>query len=362
MNCLSEIDVLRSSLNSLAERHSGVMTLMEVCGTHTVAIFRSGLRSLLPHNIRLISGPGCPVCVTDQTEIDMALDLCRQSNISVFTYGDMIRVPGRGGSLKDAMLAGADVHVVLSPMELLKAAAEEKKRQCVFLAVGFETTSAQTALLVKEAQRRNLSNISVLVLHKTVVPALELLAADQDVGVDGFLLPGHVSTIIGMEPYHVLPDRWGIGGVISGFEGQDLLMAVTALVMQIVEKTPKIVNAYPRAVRPDGNPVARALINQCFEPCDTMWRGLGCIPLSGLKLRDGFTQFDAKDRFGLTVPVSAELNGCRCGDVLRGRIDPPLCPLFAKVCTPVNPVGPCMVSSEGSCGAWFRYGRNGGTL
>ena len=351
----------RAVLEALARR-TGPATLMEVCGTHTVSIFRSGLRSLLPEGIRLLSGPGCPVCVTDQADIDQAIAAAAVPNVTLCTYGDMIRVPGRGGSLREAMGCGADVRVVMSPVDMIPLAQKQPEREFVFFAVGFETTTPQTALLLKEADRLGVKNISVLVRHKRVMPALDLLANDAETGVKGFLLPGHVSTIIGLEPYRPLAEKYGIACAVGGFEGTQILLAVASLLSQIAQGQPRVVNAYPEGVRDEGNPDARALIDECFRPCASVWRGLGPIPDSGLELRPSFAHRDACARLGLKAFESVPIPGCRCGDVLRGRITPAECPLFARACTPQEPVGPCMVSSEGSCGAWYRYGRTGGKL
>lgn len=343
-------------------RKTGPFRLMEVCGTHTVSIFRSGLRSLLPEGLQLLSGPGCPVCVTDQGDVDQAVEVCLRKGCVLCTYGDMLRVPGRGGSLQEASMRDGHVRVLLSPMDMLPMAGAEPRKEFVFFAVGFETTTPQTSLLIMEAEKRNLKNVSVLVQHKRVLPALELLAQDSQIKVKGFLLPGHVSTIIGLEPYRVLPEKYGIACAVGGFEGEEILLAVTALALQIAEKQPQVVNAYPRGVRPEGNPLARRLIDQCFEPCDGLWRGLGAIPLSGLALRSAYAHRDARAKLGLAPVLSSPIPGCRCGDVLRGRIAPMECPLFGKACTPQSPVGPCMVSSEGSCCAWYRWGSQGGKL
>ena len=357
----SPSDQARALLTALA-RTTGPVTLMEVCGTHAVSIFRSGLRSLLPEGVKLLSGPGCPVCVTDQADIDQALSAAELANVTLCTYGDMIRVPGRGGSLREAMGRGADVRIVMSPVDVIGLAQKQPEREFVFFAVGFETTTPQTALLLKEASRLGVNNVSVLARHKRVMPALELLANDTETGVNGFLLPGHVSTIIGLEPYRPLAEKYGIACAVGGFEGEQILLAVASLLSQIAQKKPRVVNAYPSGVRNDGNPAARALIDECFTPCASVWRGLGEIPASGLELKPAYARFDAQRKLGLKTFDSVPIPGCRCGDVLRGRITPPDCPLFAHRCTPQEPVGPCMVSSEGSCGAWYRYGRSGGKL
>lgn len=353
--------VLLRTLRALAQK-TGPVKIMEVCGTHTVSIFRSGVRSLLPDGVQLLSGPGCPVCVTDQADIDQAIDVCSSENAALCTYGDMLRVPGRGGSLREASSRGGDVRVVMSPVDVLQFAKDEPNKEFVFFAVGFETTTPQTALMLKEARRQGIKNVSTLVQHKRVMPALELLANDRALNVDAFLLPGHVSTIIGLEPYQPLARDYGIACAVGGFTGEAILFALTALLSQIARKAPRVVNAYPAGVRDEGNPVARALMDACFTPCDSVWRGLGMIPMSGMALRPEWAEFDARTRLGLKPRPGTPIPGCRCGEVLRGIITPQECPLFGKACTPQEPVGPCMVSSEGSCGAWFRYGRRGGRL
>ena len=355
---------LSSAAQTLAElaRRMGPVRLMEVCGTHTVSIFRSGLRSLLPENVVLLSGPGCPVCVTDQADVDQAIAAASLPGVTLCSYGDMLRVPGRGGSLREAEGRGGDVRVVMSAMDVIPLALNEPRREFVFFAVGFETTTPQTALLLQEAKRIGVGNVSVLVEHKRVLPALELLAQDPRTGVKGFLLPGHVSSIIGLEPYGILAEKYRLACAVGGFEGEQILLALCALLSQIARRKPRIVNAYPSGVRDHGNPRARALIDECFTPCDSVWRGLGTIGMSGLKLRAPYSRCDARAKLELPPAVSAPIPGCRCGEVLRGRLAPPQCALFGKVCTPQEPVGPCMVSSEGSCGAWYRYGRRGGRL
>ena len=247
-------------------------------------------------------------------------------------------------------------------MDVIPLALNEPRREFVFFAIGFETTTPQTALLLQEAKRLGVGNVSVLAEHKRVLPALELLAQDPQIGVKGFLLPGHVSSIIGLEPYGILAEKYRVACAVGGFEGEQILLALCALLSQIVGGEPRIVNAYPSGVRDRGNPRARALIDECFTPCDSVWRGLGTIPQSGLKLRAPYACRDARAKLALPPAVSVPIPGCRCGEVLRGRLTPPQCALFGKNCTPQEPAGPCMVSSEGSCGAWYRYGRRGGRL
>jgi len=335
------------------------LTFMEVCGTHTVSIFRQGLRSMFPEQLRLISGPGCPVCVTSQGEIDAALRLAAKDDIVMATYGDMLRVPGSSGSLQEQRALGANVRVVTSAAEALDIAVRNPERETVFLGVGFETTAPATAVVLEQAMRADIRNFSVLCLHKAVPPALRTLACDPELAIDGFLLPGHVSVILGVEPYRFLADEMHIACSIAGFEADDILLGLLDLVRQVRTDRPDVRSMYPRAVRPEGNPLARESMDRVFGRTDREWRGLGVIPLSGFDLQGEWSQFDALERFGVSVTHAPPPPGCACGDILRGRLDPPECPLFGKTCTPASPVGPCMVSGEGSCAAWYRYNKGG---
>ena len=331
--------------------------LMEVCGTHTMAIAKAGIRSLLPPDVELVSGPGCPVCVTDQSAIDAILALSDETNVILATYGDMVRVPGsaRGDSLARRSAKGARVEVVYSPMDALTIARENPKSEVVFLGVGFETTAPGTAAFVKTAKESGLGNVSCLPLLKTCEPVLRTLIEEPDFRVDGFLLPGHVSTILGEEGFRFLADEYGIPGVIGGFEPEDVILALSRLIRQIRNGEARIENAYRRAVRPEGNPIARSMIADVFEPADSLWRGIGMIPKSGLAIRDEYAEVDATRRFGLVIRETPEPAGCRCGAVIKGAIRPEDCPLFGRVCFPEDPVGPCMVSSEGACAAAYKY-------
>lgn len=349
-------EALTKALHAMADRP---FTFMEVCGTHTVSIFRQGLRSLFPEQLKLISGPGCPVCVTSQGEIDAALGLAARDGVILATYGDMLRVPGSNGSLQEMRSTGADVRVVTSAAEAMKIAMENPERETVFLGVGFETTAPATAVVLNQAMKSETRNFSVLCLHKAVPPALRALACDPELGIDGFLLPGHVSVILGVEPYRFLADELHIACSIAGFEAKDILLGLVDLVRQVRSGTPVVRSLYPRAVRPEGNPLARQSMNRVFCSVDREWRGLGVIPLSGFGLEGEWSRFDALQRFGIALTHTPPPPGCACGDILRGRLDPPECPLFGKTCTPASPVGPCMVSGEGSCAAWYRYSKGG---
>ena len=343
---------LIETIHRLAPEHA---TLMEVCGTHTVAIARNGIRDLMPEGLRLASGPGCPVCVTCNRDIDTVIALARIPNVTITTFGDMTRVPGSTSSLLAEQAAGRSVEIVYSPLDALAFAKAHPEREVVFVGVGFETTTPLVAMAIKRAKAMGLSNFTVFAAHKNMPGALELLVGDPTLELDALILPGHVSTIIGAEPYRFLAQKYGIPGVITGFEPVDVLQGIAMLVRQLHEGRAEIEIAYARGVMPEGNPVALAAIGEVFETCTATWRGLGDIPGSGYRIRDEFANFDAVRRFEPDVESTRDPKGCRCGDVLRARIAPNECPLFRTVCTPENPVGPCMVSSEGSCAAYYRY-------
>ncbi|MDD6650849.1 MAG: hydrogenase formation protein HypD [Eggerthellales bacterium] len=345
---------LIASIQKWAPEHA---VLMEVCGTHTVAIARNGIRNLMPEGTRLASGPGCPVCVTSNRDIDTVIALSRVPNVIITTFGDMTRVPGSSSSLLKEQAAGADVRICYSPLDALTIAKENPDRPVVFVGVGFETTTPLVAMAIKRARAMGLSNFSVFAAHKNMPGALEAIIADPKLQVDALILPGHVSTIIGVEPYRFLAEKYGIPGVITGFEPLDVLEGITMLMRQLHEGRAEIEIAYKRGVMEQGNPVAMAVIDEVFDTCTATWRGLGPIEGSGYCIRPEYAQFDALRRFDLDIEPTVEPRGCRCGDVLRSAMAPDECPLFNKVCTPENPVGPCMVSSEGSCAAYYRYYR-----
>ncbi len=333
----------------------GGATLMEVCGTHTVSIARAGIRDLMPEGTRLASGPGCPVCVTCNRDIDTVIALARVPGVTIATFGDMTRVPGSTSSLLAEQAAGRDIQIVYSPLDAIALAQASPDKQVVFVGVGFETTTPLVARAVKRAADLGLSNFSIFAAHKNMPGALEAIVADPQLKIDALILPGHVSTIIGVEPYKFLAQRYGIPGVITGFEPVDVLQGIAMIMRQLHEGRSEIEIAYARGVMPEGNPNAVAAISEVFETCTATWRGLGDIPGSGYRLRDEYAAFDAVRRFQPDVEPTVEPKGCRCGDVLRGIMAPNDCPLFRKVCTPENPIGPCMVSSEGSCAAYYRY-------
>ncbi|MFI4912166.1 MAG: hydrogenase formation protein HypD [Sedimentisphaeraceae bacterium JB056] len=333
--------------------------LMEVCGTHTVSIMRSGLRSLLPDNLKLISGPGCPVCVTCQGYIDAAISLTEYPEVVVCTYGDMMRVPGTDTSLADRKAEGADVRVVYSPRDIIQFASEEPDKQFIFLAIGFETTIAATVAAILEAEKSKLDNFTILSSHKRLIPAMRYLLEDQKSMIDGFLCPGHVSVIIGSDIYKDIASQYHKPCVVAGFEPEQLIDSIYEAVKMLIEHDYGVYNEYQQIVKPKGNAKALDIIEKIFEPADSAWRAIGTIPMSGYKLRKEYERFDGAVKYNLDIEVDTPKNGCRCGDVIQGKLTPDQCPLFASKCTPANPFGPCMVSSEGTCAAWYRFNRGG---
>jgi len=330
--------------------------IMEVCGSHTMAIARFGLRDLLPPNVRLISGPGCPVCVTSPGYIDAAIELAGRGVI-VATFGDMLRVPGSRGSLAECRAQGGRIEVCYSPRGALELAQDNPDREVVFLAIGFETTIAPTVSLVDLAAHYAVGNLSILTAFKRVPPALRAVLDDPEVQVDAFLCPAHVSAIIGMHPYETFAQQDRRPCVIAGFEPLDILQGLCAILDQRVARRAEVENLYARVVRPEGNPKARAVMERLLESADVSWRGIGLLPGSGLVLRSDYARYDAARRFGLTIENGVEAPGCRCGDVIKGKCAPPQCPLFGRRCLPDDPVGPCMVSTEGTCAAYYAYER-----
>jgi hydrogenase expression/formation protein HypD len=335
---------------------------MEVCGTHTMAISSSGIRRAVDQRLKLVSGPGCPVCVTSDAEIDEAISLSRIQQVAVVTFGDMMRVPGSNGSLAEARAKGADVRVVYSPLDGLEMAIAEPDKEFVFLGVGFETTAPAVAATVLAAQRQKVSNFSVLPLFKLIPPALDFIAGSEQINIDGFILPGHVSTIIGARPYEFLVSRYRRPCCITGFEPGDILEGVYLLLRQL-ETGPELAIQYQRSVKPEGNVTAQRLMARVFKRTDAVWRGIGLIPGSGLKFRAEFRRFDARNRFGPEIRQNEDrvkrsrLRACRCGEVMLGLKTPPECLMFGRRCTPEKPLGPCMVSSEGACAAYYKYER-----
>jgi hydrogenase expression/formation protein HypD len=353
------LDRIKTTQNMMAAAHKSFgdqINIMEVCGTHTVSIFRSGIRSLLPANLRLLSGPGCPVCVTSQGYIDIVMELAQRNDCIIATYGDMIRVPGKNGSLETKHF-GADVRVILSSEDALQLAIDNPAKTVVFVAVGFETTTPATAVVIKEAAERDLKNFCILTGHKLVVPAMKALLSGKNNKIDAFLCPGHVSAIIGFGAFSVIVEEFKRPCVVAGFEPMQILEALGDICMQLSRGRAELKSMYSAVVTEKGNTFAQRIIDECFEPADGPWRGLGVIEKSTLKIRDKYKQFDAYERFNISEALGEEIGGCRCGEVLCGLIDPPKCHLFGKTCTPKEPIGPCMVSSEGACSAWFKYSR-----
>ena len=344
-------------IRRIRELSPGETNIMEVCGTHTMAIAHSGIRSLLPEKVHLLSGPGCPVCVTPAGLIDAVLELARRPEVVIASYGDMLRVPGsrRGENLAGLRMDGACVEVVYSPMDALELAERMPEREIVFLGVGFETTAPGTGIAVTEAERRQLKNFSVLSMLKTVEPGLRALIRDPDFAVNGFLCPGHVAVITGAEAFRFLPEEYQLPAVVSGFEPEDILFSIWRILDQLAEGKPALENTYGRAVRAEGNPLAMKIIRRVFVPCTVPWRGMGPIPGGGLAIAPEYRAYDAAEKFGITIPEGRENPACRCGDVIQGKCRPGQCPLFGRACTPEDPVGPCMVSAEGACAAAMKY-------
>lgn len=343
-------------LQELRRTFSKPFRVMEVCGTHTMSIFRNGLRSLLPDGLELISGPGCPVCVTSAGHIDAILTIAERADTRIALFGDLFRVPGSSGlSLANASSQGARVDIVYSPMDALEIARDHPDEMVVFLGVGFETTTPGIAATILAADNAGLDNFTVFSTHKVMPPPLLALLDDPELKIDGLLCPGHVSTIIGASAYVPLAEKYKLACVVGGFETADILQALIMLAKQINRGESKVENAYTRAVRWEGNKRAQQMTAAIFEPVDMEWRGLGMIPQSGLGIRSKYAHYDAIKRLGIDIIPAAEPKGCLCGEILKGKKEPPACPLYGKRCTPGTPVGPCMVSSEGTCAAFYKY-------
>ncbi len=347
---------LKKEIEKIAGKIARNIKIMEVCGTHTVSIRKYGIHSLLPQNIQLISGPGCPVCVTPTSYIDHALELVQAREATILTFGDMLKVPGSSGESLSSYMGNELVRVIYSPMEILKLR-KEISRPIVFLGIGFETTIPTIAAVFKRVIENGIKNTFLYTSFKTVPPALEVLLSDPTNRIDGFLLPGHVSIILGEKPYkEVLEKGIGVPGVITGFEPVDIMLGIYLTLKQIKNKEHRVENAYPRAVKPEGNPKAREIINFLLETANELWRGLGELPKSGLKVRDKYKEIDAAIHFNFKEEYNREPPGCLCAAVIQGKNIPTDCPHFGKACLPEEPIGPCMVSSEGACAAYYRYG------
>jgi len=356
-----KIDSCIDEIRSLAAEMGRQVRLMEVCGTHTVSAFRSGLRSMLPDEVSLIAGPGCPVCVTPNGYLDRAIAISRQPNTLIMTFGDMLRVPGSESSLEKERASGANIRIVYSPMDAVAAARAEPRTRVVFLGVGFETTMPTIAWTLRKAREDGLDNYSVLCAHKTIPEAMAALLAGGEARIDGFMCPGHVSVIIGAAAYRPLCEEYRIPCVVAGFEASDMAITIRMLLAQLVAERADVEVQYKRSVTDEGNAAARAACAEVFEKCATEWRGVGLIPDSGMRIREDFAAHDASRVFSdVEVPEAVEHPGCICGEVLRGVRTPPDCPLFGKGCTPAHPVGACMVSSEGSCAAYHKFAQREG--
>jgi hydrogenase expression/formation protein HypD len=347
-------DLILSVAENLKTVSRKEITLMEVCGGHTMAIHRFGLTSLLPSNIHLISGPGCPVCVSSQRFIDKAMAYSKMPGTIITTYGDLIRVPGSSTSLEKERAAGSDIRIVYSVLESLEIARHNRDKNIIFLGIGFETTSPATAATIIQAKKEKISNFFVLSAHKVMPPVMKALVEDG-VKINGFIAPGHVTAITGTAIYDEMASVYGLGVVVAGFEPADLMQAVLMLAVQMESGTPKVEIQYQRVVQNKGNIIARQLLHEVFVHSDDSWRGLGMIPGSGLKIRENFSLFDAEKQFTVDVPESNEPKGCICGQILRGLKTPEHCTLFGNKCSPSDPVGACMVSAEGTCATYYKY-------
>lgn len=350
-----------AAVTALARKASHALNrapvIMEVCGTHTAAFSRSGIRELLDDSLDLRSGPGCPVCVTGKAEIDCMIELSRLPRTVIGTFGDMVRVPGSNSSLEKESSRGASVKIFYSPVDAVDYAATHPQRELVFIGAGFETTAPAVALSLAGARKRGLSNYSVYSIHKVLPPVMHRLAEDPDSGLDGFILPGHLCTVTGSAPFEFIAHKYGLPAVVTGFETLDLLSALYELLKMIVTRKPRVVNGYARVVRNGGNGRAKAVTDTYFKKSSAYWRGFGDIAGSGLKIRGSFSDFDAVSRFNIRESYNnaEEEEECSCGDLLRGKIKPPRCNLFGDLCTPEHPVGPCMVSAEGACAVFYRH-------
>ena len=348
--------LVKGLVHKIAKHSTKPIRLMEFCGGHTHAILRCGIRQLVPKTVELRSGPGCPVCVTATADLDKAIDLAHLPDVIITTFGDMIRVPGSYSSLQQAKAEGADVRIVYSTMDAVEIAQANPEKSVIFIGIGFETTAPTIAASILTAQQEKIENFYVLSLNKLTPPVMKALLDSGEVKIDGIVCPGHVSVIIGSHPYEFIPKNYGVACVISGFEPLDILLCVDKLVEQIENGEPKVEIAYPRGVKPEGNTKAWQLMEDVFEISEANWRGVGIVPQSGLKFRGKYEQFDADKAFSVSPKPPREPKGCRCGDIIRGAATPLECKLFRKVCTPESPVGPCMVSSEGACAAYYQYG------
>ncbi len=350
--------LVRAIIKNMSDIQTKPLTFMEFCGTHTQSIFKHGIRKLLPKTIKMLSGPGCPVCVTDQKEIDYSIALSQLPGVIITTFGDFLKVPGSDGSnLQKARAWGADIRIVFSPLDAIQIALQNKQKKVIFLGIGFETTAPIVAASILRAVKDRVSNYYVFSMHKLTPPATKAILNLGEIKLDGILGPGHVSTIIGSLAWEFLPSIYNLPFAISGFEAVDIIKGLESLVKQNVEKKPQVINTYSRSVRPEGNTRAIATMNEVFYEDLACWRGLGSIPDSGLSIKSSYKKFNAKDQFDIRIPEPELFNpyDCQCHEVIRGLIEPPECRYFKNKCTPDNPLGACMVSSEGACSAYYLY-------
>ncbi|MFQ6057304.1 MAG: hydrogenase formation protein HypD [Anaerolineae bacterium] len=343
-------------IEHIHRRSTRPIRLMEFCGGHTVAILRYGIRQVMPPTVEMLSGPGCPVCVTDNADLDKAIALAREPGVIIATFGDMFKVPASRSSLQKVKAEGADVRMVYSPLDALHLARDNPDKAVVFLGVGFETTAPGIAASILQAEQEGIENYYLLSMHKLTPPATKAILDAGEVRLNGIIGPGHVTTVIGARAWEFLPQDYGIPCVIAGFQPLDILQGVAMLVDQLEEGRAEVGIAYRRSVRPEGNQWAMEQMYRVFEICEAPWRGLGVVPQSGLKLRPKYARFDAEQAFDIDPGPTREPKGCRCGEVLRGVAEPLDCPLFGKGCVPERPMGPCMVSAEGACAAYYHYG------
>lgn len=348
-------ELVKGLLEKITVEIDKKVRIMEVCGTHTRAVFKSGIKSLLPDNIKLISGPGCPICVTPSGYIDAAVKLAHKEEVIVATFGDMMRVPGNETSLRQAKASGCDIRVVYSPLDTIKLAQQNPDSEIVFLALGFETTAPIIALNINQAAQLDLQNYSLLLGIKTMPGVIEELVLSDQLNLDGFICPGHVSTVIGAEPFEFLAHQYNLPAVIAGFEPTDILLGLYQLLEMEAAGVSKLKNQYSRAVKYRGNRQAIERIYNVFTRTDAFWRGLGRIEDTGLELKEKYKMFSARKKFGIRIPNQEKTEECICGQILTGIKQPPDCKLFANICTPESPIGPCMVSSEGTCAAYYQY-------
>jgi hydrogenase expression/formation protein HypD len=327
---------------------------MEVCGGHTAAIHRFGIPYLLPENVKLISGPGCPVCVTGTDFIDKAIAYSKMKDVIITTYGDLIKVPGSSSSLEKEKAAGADIRIVLSGLDALEIAMINSGKKIIFLGIGFETTAPGTAVTIKQAKWENVKNFFLLSAHKLMPPAMEAIIR-EGVRLDGFICPGHVATITGSSIFNFIPEKFNLACVVTGFEPLDILQSILMLIKMVNMDTPKVEIQYNRAVTLYGNSIAQSHLSEVFKPCDAPWRGFGVIPLSGLMLRKDFERFNIENEIPVKISYQEDNDLCICGKILTGLQTPEDCPLFKEVCFPENPLGACMVSNEGTCNSWYKY-------